>query len=112
MKKILTFVTYPTTEFSIGPIGPIGRLIVNKYTGDDGGRVWNACKRKKPKIQYNEVELQTSKDRKVHHWLAVIANGNQTLMIHREGTHHKKFAQSCSMSFILRYVRVAQATQM
>ena len=42
--------------------------------------------------------------------LAVIANRNQTFLIHLEGTHQKKFAQSRIMSFILRYVPAALAT--
>ena len=67
----------------------------------------------KKETQNNEDELQTNNygsKSTLRHWLAVIANRNQTFSIHREGTHLKKFAQNRRMSFTLRYVRVALAT--
>ena len=61
------------------------------------------------KKQNNEVELQNSKDRKVHYAVAVIASRNQAFSILYKGTHHEKIVPSCRMSYILSCVRVALA---
>ena len=88
------------------------RLIVNKYTGDDWGRVWNmwqSGKRKIHKITRSSFR-QIRIEKYITPFASVIANRNQTFSIHCEGTHHKTFVQSRRMSFILRYVRAALAT--
>ena len=59
--------------------------------------------------QNNDVELQNSKDRKVHYAMAVIANRNQAFSIRHKGTNHEKFVPSRRMSYILTCVRVALA---
>ena len=79
-------------------------------TGDEFG-----ARAKERNTKYSIMRLSGFKQIRIEkyitrHWLAVIANRYQTFTIHREGTHHKKFVQSCRMSFILRYVRVMQAT--
>ena len=45
----------------------------------------------------------------LRHWLALIANRNETFSIRHEGTNHEKFVQSSRMSYILICVRVALA---
>ena len=46
----------------------------------------------------------------LHHWLAIIANRNQTFSIREKCTHHDEFVPSSRMSCILTEVRIALAT--
>ena len=71
--------------------------------------MWQPGKRKKHNI-IGPVSNKKGSKGTLRRLLAIFANRNQTFSIHREGTHHKKFAQSCRMSFILRYVPAALAT--
>ena len=78
-------------------ISHIRRLILtNKLvtTGDEFGTRDDLGKKD---TQNDEVELQTNKDPKLHYVIGLLLlpiETMQTISIHREGAHHKKFGQS------------------